>query len=64
MGADAKNRQIARDKHFGSDLLVLATLEIGTGVNRVLASPTGRAEESVQTVCVRPLIGIWNYLPT
>src|SRR5262245_49496552 len=62
MGANTKDRQIACDKHLCRRLLVLCPLEVCAGVDRVLARPTGRTKESVQTIRVRPLISVWDYL--
>src|SRR5215472_118144 len=62
MATNTKDRKIAGDKHFCCCLLVLGPLEVCAGVDRVLTRPTCRTEKRIETVGVRPLIGVWDYL--
>src|SRR5215471_20975831 len=62
MRTQTKDRQITGDKHLGSRLLIFAALEIGAGMNCVLARPSGRAEECIEAVGICPLVSVRNDL--
>ncbi len=63
MRAQAEDGQLTGDQHFCSDLLVFASFETRTGMNRVLACPACRREQRIQSVGVGPLVGVRNHLP-
>src|SRR5262245_23280459 len=62
MGANTKDRHITRHAHLGCDLLVFTALEIGAGVNCVLACPASRTENRIQAVGIRSLRSVWHDL--
>jgi hypothetical protein len=61
MRAHAEDRELTRDQHFRDNYLAAASLEIGAGMNRVLARPACWHKLCVQPIGVGPLVGIWNY---
>src|SRR6185437_2322686 len=64
MGTKAEDRQLARNEDLCNSFFVLAALEIGAGMNGVLASPACRTEERIQPVSVSPLVSVRNHQPS